>query len=472
MRTGQRANRNSRKEAAAIMLPAVLLLCASWTPCPAFAEGPPGADQVQERPAADGIKAPAEAGGAIRAGETLTVDRCVAIALANHPTVVAGAHTVRAASSRVGQARSAWYPQITASSGYSKYSLASDPSNTVLDQYTTNAALTQTLFDFGKTWSQVTIEQRNEDAARADLRDAVNLVVFNVRGAYHSVLQAQKNRDVLDETVKQFEQHLEQARAFFETGIRSKFDVTKAEVDLSNARLNLIRAENALRIARVTLNNAMGVPDAPEYAIEDNLAREKYEITLDEAVRRASENRPDLQSILARKEAADASLSLAKKGFFPTLSGNAGYTWQEMDTDPNEINHSPLAKSGWNAGVTLTLPLFSGFLTSYQVREAKENYNVAKANEESLRQAVLLDVQRAYLNLHEAEERVDVAELTVRQAQENYDIARGRYEAGVGSIIEETDALVALLNARTGHIAALADYKVFEAALKRAMGEQ
>lgn len=463
MRTGQRANRNSRK-AAAVMLPAVLLLCASWTPCPAFAEGPPGADQVQERPAADGNKAPAEAGGAIRAGETLTVDRCVAIALTNHPTVVAGAHTVRAVSSRVGQARSAWYPQITASSGYSKYSLVSDPSNTVLDQYTTNAALTQTLFDFGKTWSQVTIEQRNEDAARADLRDAVNLVVFNVRGAYYSVLQAQKNRDVLDETVKQFEQHLEQARAFFETGVRSKFDVTKAEVDLSNARLNLIRAENALRIARVTLNNAMGVPDAPEYAIEDNLAREKYEITLDEAVRRASENRPDLRALLARKEAFGESVALAKKNFFPTFSGNAGYTLQG--------DHYPIDQSGWNAGVTLTLPLFSGFLTSYQVREAKENYNVAKANEESLRQAILLDVQRAVLNLHEAEERVDVAELTVRQAQENYDIARGRYEAGVGSIIEETDALVALLNARTGHIAALADYKVFEAALKRAMGEQ
>jgi outer membrane protein TolC len=240
--------------------------------------------------------------------------------------------------------------------------------------------------------------------------------------------------------------------------------VTKAEVDLSNARLNLIRAENTLRIGRVTLNNAMGTPDMPEYRIADTLSFEKNPITLDEARQKAFANRPDLQAAAAKREASEESVALARKGYLPTLSGNANYT-KVGETYPPE-------QSGWSAGVTLTVPLFSGFLTGYQVREAKENLVILKANEETLRQSALLDVQQAYLNLNEAEERVAVAELTVRQATENYEIAKGRYEAGVGSPIEETDALVALSNAKTNHIAALADYKVAEATLMKAMGEQ
>jgi TolC family type I secretion outer membrane protein len=393
----------------------------------------------------------------------MTLDQCIETALGKNPAILAASGAMNASRSRVGQARSNYYPQITASAGYSEFSLAADPSNTREDQYAGSITLTQNIFDFGKTWNQVTIQQRNFDASREDLRDVNGQIVFNVKQAYYGLLRAEKNRDVLKETVGQFEQHLNQARSFFEIGVKSKFDVTKAEVDLSNARLNLIRAENALRISRVTLNNAMGTPDAPNYTIEDTLSFEKNPITLEEARQKAFTNRPDLQSVAAKREASEESVSLARKGYLPTLSGNANYT-KVGETYPPE-------QSGWSAGVTLTFPLFSGFLTGYQVREAKENLVVLKANEETLRQSVLLDVQQAYLNLNEAEERVAVAELTVKQAEENYEIARGRYQAGVGSPIEETDALVALSNAKVNHIAALSDYKVAEATLIRAMGE-
>jgi outer membrane protein TolC len=96
---------------------------------------------------------------------------------------------------------------------------------------------------------------------------------------------------------------------------------------------------------------------------------------------------------------------------------------------------------------------------------------VVKANEEALRQNVLLKVQQVHLKLLEAEERVDVAELTVKQAEDNYELAHGRYEAGAGSPIEETDALLTLSKARTDLIDALADHKAAEAELRRAMGE-
>lgn len=410
--------------------------------------------------------APAPGGTApvIKQGEILTVERCVEIALKNHPGIIARTHDVGAADSRVGQARSGYYPQVTLSTGYTRYSLITDPANSVSGDYSSNAAVTQSIFEFGRTWNRVSIQQRYRDAAEADLRSAVNDIAFTVTKAYFDLLQAKQSLDVLAGSVKSFEQHLDQARAFFETGVRSKFDVTKAEVDLSNARLALIRGRNLVKTRQAVLNNAMGAPDAPDYETAGEIASVRMEIEMEEAVRRAYANRPELLSLSARREAAEASVSLAKKGYLPALTGTASYTVQG--------DRYPLDESGWSAGVLLTFPLFSGFLTSYEVSEARENFYALRANEESLRQEVLLDVQRSVLDLREAGERIAVDELAVRQAEESYEIARGRYEAGVGSIIEETDALVALRNARLGLISAQADYQVAAGAVRRAMGEQ
>ena len=131
------------------------------------------------------------------------------------------------------------------------------------DQYTSSVGLSQTIFDFGKTPTQVRINSLNTESSRFDLDNTLNTVVFNVKQAFYNVLQAQRNRDVASESVKQFQQHLDQAQGFYSVGTKSKIDVTKAEVDLSNARLNLIKAENQVKLSLVTLNSAMGMSNVP-----------------------------------------------------------------------------------------------------------------------------------------------------------------------------------------------------------------
>ncbi len=405
----------------------------------------------------------------IKKGETLTLQQCIEISLKRQPNIVAAMSAVDASRSRVGQSRANYYPQINWSSGYSRTSPISGTTerstgittNRSFDQYTSSAALNQNIYDFGRTSAQVKIANLNYDSSRFDFRNVSEQIIQNVEQAYYGVLQAKRNRDVSVDTVKQFELHLEQAKGFYEVGTKPKFDVTKAEVDLSNAKLNLIKAENALKIANVNLNNAMGVPDAPDYIIEDNLSFSKYEITLEQALSRAYENRPDLQSIAAKRKAAEASVGFAKANYYPSLTGNASYSWAG-ETFP--LDH------GWTAGATLSVPIFSGFLTRNQVSEAKANVNIQIANEEAIRQTVILDVQQAFLNLKEAEERIPTAELGIQQAQENLDIANGRYAAGVGSPIEVTDAEVSLVTAKTSYIQALYDYKIARSSLEKAMG--
>jgi len=412
----------------------------------------------------------AEAEGPIQQGESLNLERCIEIAGKMHPDIAAAKNTVSANESRIGQAKANYYPQMNWSTSYSRISPSSGTSgsssvsgrtNEAFDQYSTGFSLSQTLYDFGKTPTEVKIQKLNRDSAASDMENVTAQIILSVKQAYYGVVQAKYTRLVAEDTVKQTQQHLEQAKGFFEVGTRPKFDVTKAEVDVSNAKLNLIRNENALRIAIVTLNNAMGIPDAPEYLLDENLSFEKYETTLEDALSKAYKNRPDLQSILVKRQAAESSINLARTGYYPVLTGSAGYNWSG--------EQFPL-EHGWNAGATLSFPLFSGYYTKYQVEEARANLNILRANEESLRQTIFLEVQQAYLYLRAAEEAIPTAKLGVEQAQENLDIANGRYTAGVGNPIEVTDAEVALATARTSYIEALYADKVAQASLEKAMG--
>jgi len=403
----------------------------------------------------------------IKKGESLNLERCIEIALKRQPVIIAAMSTANANQSKIGEAKANYYPQIDWSSSASRTSVGPRTSfgfatrSVIFNSYSTGVTLNQNIFDFGKTASQVEIQKLNYDSSLSDFGNVSVQIILSVKQAYYGVLQAKRNRDVAADTVKQFQQHLDQAKGFYEVGTKPRFDVTKAEVDLSNAKLNLIKAENALRIAVANLNNAMGVPDAPGYEVEDNLSFKKYGITFDDAVSKAYQNRPDLKSIIAKKQAAESSIELAKKDYYPVLTGTAGYDYAG--------NAFPLER-GWNIGATFSFPLFSGFLTKYQVEEAKANLNVLNANEESLRQNIFLEVQQAYLNLKEAEDSIPTAELTVQQAQENFEIANGRYAAGVGNPIEVTDAEVSLLNAKLSYIQALYNYKVSQASLEKAMG--
>ena len=400
----------------------------------------------------------------IKKGDTLNLQQCIEVALKQQPTIIAAMGTVNINQSRVGQAKSNYYPQINWSSSYNRINPTTGTllkSGSAYDEYLSNVNLSQTIYDFEKTSTQVKIQNLNLDSSQSDLDSVASQIVFSVKQAYFSLLQAKRNRDVAVETVQQFQQHLDQAKGFFEVGTKPKFDVTKAEVDLSNAKLNLIKGENAFRIARVNLNNAVGMPEAPDYTIVDDFGFQKYDITFDEALKRAYITRPDLQSIIALKEAAERTIDLQKKGYYPTLSGNANYAVSGEEF--------PLEK-GWSVGATLNFPLFSGFSTKYQVEEAKAKLQVLKANEDALKQSIHLDVAQAYLNLQQASDSITTTELAVRQATENHELANGRYTAGVGNPIEVTDAEVSLINAKTSYNQALYDHKVTLANLEKAMG--
>ncbi|MBW6519537.1 MAG: TolC family protein [Desulfoarculaceae bacterium] len=401
----------------------------------------------------------------ISAGEILTLNRVVAITRQNQPAILAAQGNVNVGQSRVGQARAPYYPQINGSAGYNRLSpegtFYGTTDNSAYNWLTTGIRAEQLLYDFGRTATQIDIRQNSLEAARSDLNATDNLAVFNAKLAYYNMLKIARDKEVAAETVKQFEQHLEQAEGFFEAGVKPKYDVTKAEVDLSAAQLVQIQVRNNLRLARVVLNNAMGLPDAPDYLLEDNLTFAPYTMPFDQALDLALNHRPDLKALMLKKKAAEQAVNLARKGDAPTLLGNAGAAYSgDVDT----------MDEGWSVGITLTVPVFNGHLTRHQVGEAQANADILAADETLLRQTIHKEVRQSYLNLEEAEERISVTKLAIRQAQENFRIASGRYSAGVGSPVEVTDADTLLVAAKANHIQALYDYRMAQTSIEQAIG--
>ncbi|MBO4794358.1 MAG: TolC family protein [Deltaproteobacteria bacterium] len=400
-------------------------------------------------------------------GALLTLEQCREIAWEHQPELRAGFQNVLAGQARVGQERAARYPQLGAESSYRRSSEVSRASSgaerEVSSEYSHQLGASQLLYDFGRTKARVRRRRLEAESLQADLEDMRERINFAVREAYFVVLKAQRDWQVAVETVRQYEDHLRQAKGFFEAGVKPRFDVTKAEVDLSRARLELITAENAVRLARVRLNNAMGVPDAPDYRLEDILERQFEHVSLETVLERALRNRADLRALDLRKQSLDEALKAAKAGHYPHLDGVALYRWIGEE--------HPLDRE-WQVGAAVTLPLFTGLRTRHEVLEARANRKAEEAREDALKQAIILEAQHAWLNLHEAQERIGTARLAVRQASENFDIAQGRYRTGVGNPIEVTDAQVAYADARNMLTGALYDYQIAVAALERVMGKK
>ena len=237
--------------------------------------------------------------------------------------------------------------------------------------------------------------------------------------------------------------------------------MTTAEVDLSNAQLSLITAKNNALVARVTLNNAMGIQTMSPYRVQDPGPAEPYQVSLDEAVARAMQLRPEMISQRAQERAAEAAIKAAQGNFFPTVTSSATYTYSGIEF--------PLVYN-WNVNGTVNVPIFSGFLTKQQVAQARANLLKTKATGDVLRQTILLEVSQALLNLEAARERLKLTAVTVDQAKERLALVEGRYKAGLSNAVEVTDAEVVLVNALANDVVAMSTYQAAKAQLDRAMG--
>jgi outer membrane protein len=424
---------------------------------------------------------PARAAAA-EAGGSLTLNQAIGVALKDHPSVKQFRENVAASREAIGVAKSAYFPQanfvtnyyygnafastsrgpITAATGGN---ISSVGTNAAGNYYFYQFQANQLLYDFGKTPNLVAESKANFKGSEQDYFGTRQQVVLDLRTAYFGYLAARRAEKVQEETVRQNQELTKQAQGFYQVGLKAKIDVTKAEANLYQAQASLIQAKNNVDLARVTLMTAMGIKTWPYKDVEDVLEVTPQPRPLEELLAQAKERRPELRKNRFQQQYSEAAIKVARAGYFPTFNSTAAYGWQSIN--------QPFATlpSNWYVGASVTFPLFNGLATHYSVSQNRAQLRATEENFEVLRQNVTKEVSQDYLNVKSGWELIRATKKALEAARENLRLAWGRYQAGVGTIIEVTDAQVQFSQADLNFVQALYNYRVYEAQLDKAIGK-
>lgn len=458
---------------------------------------------------------PAFAISEIKEGDILTLEECVEIAINNNPNVQISRNNVKLYTSRIGQAKSDYFPSFGANGGYTGNTALKSQAFTSDYDYYYNAgvSLKQLIYNFGKTSASIKMQKFNKIASEFDLDYTILKTAHNTKEAYYSVLAAKAKVDIAKSNLEINKRQYTQIKAFFEEGLKSRIDFVNAEVNLSNSKIELIATETDYENTLVKLNNAMYMDYAPNYSIKNtesfNLAKNwadvkfinigdykkleqeinsieplnytpkfssKVETTdiledytfkplnlaFNDVLDTAKENRPDFKSYLAAKDAMAESLKYAKREYLPSISASAGYTWRESDAPTT---------SAINYGVSFDIGSLNPMKTKYKIDEAQVQLDIAIENLNLIEKNIYFEVQDAYINLIQLEKQIPLYKDRVYQALENFELADGRYGVGLSNFIELQDARNQYLNAQQEYVQTIYNYNIAKAKLETATGK-
>jgi TolC family type I secretion outer membrane protein len=407
-------------------------------------------------------------------GKLLTIQDAVQIGLENHPRIKSANERIGSQEAVLGQQMSAYYPTVSLNNRYqTSQSSTSGGADEASESYSSQASFNMTLYNFGKREGNVQAARETLNATKQDYATTTQDIILAIKQAYYIYLGSQEVVRVRRETVRSRELLVRQARGFYEVGTRARIDVARAEANLYSAQADLIAAENNVKIAWVTLRNAMGLPRLSEQPVAADSPEVELSMNLAGARNIAFDSRTELKSFEALRKASDQLIATARRGHLPDLNFDASYGRRHVSNETvgdRTLNTFPLQPT-WSVGLSFNIPIFDGFRTTNRVEETLHNYYNIKAQEEDRRQQIALEVEQSYLRVVEFQERINATDSAARAAKENLDLALGRYQVGVGSIIEVTDAETLYTDAQTTYIRTIYDYKIADAQLARAMGD-
>ncbi len=328
-----------------------------------------------------------------------------------------------------------------------------------------DVSLNQPVFAWGRYYKSYQSAKLSLEAAHKELDAAYNQLVLDVSEAFYRVLLSLEFVKVSEQTVELVETQLKIARNLFEAGASTNFDVLRAEVLLANAKSNLIRAKNGARGAMDVYKNVLNIDLGGSVEVEGSLERPILEFDLDQLIQLGLEKRPELHQLAFNEGAAKKQVDVAKTRSRPALSFFTNY---QLDHNERLIEMNRV----WNLGFALNYPIFDGLATRAAVKQAESGLKQTQLGKQQMTDVIELEVRSAYLNLLEAKTLINVQRETVAQAQESVRIANLRYENGMITSVELTDAQLALSQAEVNRLQSLHDYTVGVARLEKAIGQK
>ena len=417
---------------------------------------PPARLNLPERPDFVPCQSPA-------ADTVYDVLEVVDLALCRNPKTRQAWATARVQAAQVGSALGDYLPNLDGKAVSNRVQIDGDRRGTMRQE---NAALTLSwlLYDFGARSANLENARQLLAAASHSLDATVQSVFLAALQSYYNAQATRAAVSAATESEKASRESLTAAETRYRVGTATPADRLQAQTAWSQATLARIRAEGAHQTALGTLANVIGLDAGQPLRLAETAPPRLdpgFERNIEALIEQARARRPDLKAAEAQYQAARANIDAARADGLPKLSLGAGPTWQNLDGAHTHGN---------SVGLTLTLPIFSGFATTYAVRKAEAQAEAVSAQREDLRLQVALDVWTAYQNLTTATQTVRTTADLLASAEQSERVALGRYKAGVGNILDVLNAQSALASARLQRIQSLLDWHVSRATLARAVG--
>ena len=396
------------------------------------------------------------------------LSKCLEYGMKNHPLLKIAESNIEVSKASVEQGRSSWDPKLGfranwahRKSEFTNAAKRTPGADTTTDSTSESLSVSKNLFDSGKTSAAINTAKENLKSSKQDLFDTRINVATQIKIAFFQALQAKELLTVQQETLDGYLKHLEKVEGYVEVGTRPPYDITRAQVDVANSKVKLISQKSQLKQRLALLAKAIGYEGNIEIADfnMEELPRVLFsdkEVLLKEAL-----DRPEVQSAKHSIKASKFSVREARTGLKPSVSASADYNWAGTI--------SPLNRS-WNAGVSLNWSVFDGKLTKSRINSAKSRLSSAEANLANLKLNINTELENAITGLEDALERFEATKVLVQQASESKYLAEGRYDSGLGSPIEITDARVEFASARGNYVVAYFDSLIAMTSLDRVRG--
>jgi outer membrane protein len=401
--------------------------------------------------------------------QKLSLQEAEKIAIQNHPQIQAAMNLASAANAQVTEARSAYYPtaygSITAVDAENDSRItAGDLNNPIIyDRYANGVTVSQLITDFGRTHELVKSSNLHAQADQENVVTTRANVLLGVDRGYFIALRAQAVLTVARETVKERRLVADQVGELEKNKIKSGLDLSFANVDLAQAQLLLLQAQNDVDTSFADLSAALGYGDERIFQLAEEPLPPAPPSDFSALLQQAVKNRPELIG-LRLDAASEHSYATAERDLWlPTISavGTAGLTAYGADQ---------LAPRYAAAGVNVNIPIFNGHLFGALRNEANSRAQAQDQNVRDLQNQIVRDVRTAWLNSNSAFKRLALTDQLLKHASDAMDLAQARYKLGLSSIIELSQAQLNLTQAELESASAKYDYETQLAVLSYQIG--
>ena len=399
----------------------------------------------------------------------LSLSDVVERALCNNPQTHEAWANARAQAAQLGVSQAANLPSLSASGALSHNKTNGRGTLTgamSYDQQSAGLSLSYLLYDFGARGASIDNAKQVLLAANAAQDTAIQSVFLAAVQAYYQIFATQSAVQAAMEAEKSAAEGLKAATVRYQVGAGTPADKLQAQTAYSQAVLNRIRAEGDANNAQGELANVMGLDADVQVRIappHDQTPDENFTQDVTHLIDEARNHRPDLAAAEAQLKAAQANVTAAQAAGRPSISMSADLNYN--DTSASD----PFRSSA--VGLNLSVPLFTGYNTTYRVRAAQEQVAVRAAQRDNIRQKIALDVWKAYQSLLTETQSLRSSVDLVDSAAQSARVALGRYKAGAGNILDVLTAQSALASARQQNVQALYGWYIAKATLAQSMGQ-